>query len=385
MLAAATPVFSSNMNGETLPCLKKIVILSTGQSNMPSYVPFEWTPAPNLATWNFEASTQPSTDVGTGWNTPDGHGVGPALAFASEFALADPLSMVYVINIYRGGLGISNWSSAPPSYNFRQAIMANVQAALADIGVSEIDYFIFGGCESDTNSESQTIKSDVNQMLFAWLDTQPWFTQKTMSFIRGMSPWAATAPGNGDYRWRRYSRALKAVAASDPARRAFIDIESLPISLFDPTGVLPYIHMTAAGYYASGVRMGRQILGGVHTLSPKYEQPTYSVGFVNAVNCAVSPKSATWKRESDDLVSLKLQIPITAATAGTCSFDFTIPIKTFAQPGNVSGVFASANGDSGIIMQSPNKDFLRAVFVAKYAGAVLASIDCSFTCAPSDG
>lgn len=356
---------------------------------MPDNFPFEWSPASNLQIWDFNASVQPSTDIGTGWRVPDGSGVGPSLSFASEYAKANPDALVSVINVFRGGHSIKNWSanlplSPEPSYNFRQAISNNVTAALASLGVSDIDIFIFGGCESDANAESQTIKSDVNQFLFGWLDQQPWFTQKTMSFIRGMSPWAATSPGNGDYRWRRYSRALKAVASIDPARRAFIDIESLPKSLFDPSGPIPYIHMTGEGYYWSGVRMARQVLNGVHG-GPIYEPSTYDAGFVNAVNCTADLRSATYKRESDTLVSGRLKIALNALTTGPCCLDISVPVKTYAEPGNAAGSVVSANGDAGVITQSPNKDFLRATFPAKYAGTVLVTMDFSYTCAPSDG
>lgn len=387
---STTNIFGGNkMSGQ-----RHIVIFSTGQSNMPDNIPYEWTPASNLQIWNFNANKQPSTTIGTGWRTPDGSGTGPSLSLASEFASANPDALVSLINIYRGGLGIQNWSPvlpAPPepSYNFREAILNNVPAALASLGVSGIDMFIFGGCEADANSasdpnkRSQLICTDVNEWLFKWLDTQPWFTQKTMSFIRGMSPWAETSPGNGDYRWRRYSRALKAVAAIDPARRAFIDIESMPKSMFDPTGSIPYIHMTGEGYYMSGVRMARQIMTGVHS-GPRYESPAYDAGFVNASNCTVVLRSATYKRESDYLVSGRVQATVTALSAGSCSLDISTPVRTYAQPGSAAGSVVSANGDTGVITQSPNKDFLRATFTAKYAGPVVMTFDFSYTCAPSD-
>ena len=352
---------------------------------MPDNIPFEWSPASNLQIWGFNANSQPSCEVGVEWKIPDGTGVGPSLAMASKMAEANPDAMVSVINAYRGGHGIANWGPNPPSYNFRQAISANVNAALASLGENEIEYFIFGGCEADANSQSQTIKQDVDQLLFAWLEAQPWFGHSTMSYIRGMSPWAQSAPGNGDYMWRRYSKALEAVAAINPARRAFVSIEDLPIGLFDSGSSIPYIHMTGAGYHASGLRMGSQIINGVHSAIQKANnlRGKYVAGIVNAVNCSIDPGYGSWRRIGDDDLLVGLRISANVATLSECSFDFTLPIKTKGQPEYVIGLINGV-GVSGLIAPSPNPSFLRATFLPRAAGVLALTLWVTCTIAPSD-
>lgn len=370
----------------TLPTAKPIVILSTGQSNMPSRIPYAWNPASNLMVWDFDANNQASTVVGSGFLPANPDEIGPSLSAANVIALANPLAMVYVINIARGGLGLINWSANPPSYNFRQAIQGNVSAALTEIGLTEIDCFVFGGAESDANNQSQTISADFENYIMNWLKSNSWFNVYTPTYIFGFTPYACSAPGNSDYLWRRYSGALKECVATDPSNRAYIGLDEFPISLFDATGAIPYIHRTGEGYYQSGLKLGNSILNGISepVLKSYGLDGLYAPIYSNGVNCSVAHGYATFTRIGNTIdVSIRVTATASAANADT-SFDITVPIKAKTFPAHVSGIVASPNGDSGIVVGVASTQAVKVVYRSKFSGPVAMCINFRYRVNPSD-
>lgn len=352
---------------------RPIVLLSTGQSNMPQAVAYNWTPAPNLFLWNFDGNSQASSVVGTGYVPASSTTVGPSLAAANVIALAFPRSKVYVINVYRGGLGIVNWGPSPVDYNFRQAISGNVPPALAAAGKSKIDFFVFGGCESDANAQSQTIAGDVETLLMAWITSQSWSDAYIPTYIFGMTPWAQSSPGNLDYLWRRYSNALRAVVAKNPSHRVYVGLEEFPQSYFDPTGTVPYLHRTGEGYYRSGEKLGRTILYGLYEPVSRVEniEGNYSPGFTSPVNGSAVLSYAYWTRNpSSNTFAVDLRMTFTANAAGTCSVDIPVPVKVKQFPINVIGVVTTANGGAGLVLLNANTQTVKAQFVVSGSGAV---------------
>lgn len=356
------------------PAAESIVIFSSGQSNMPQDVAYTWTPPSNLYVWNFNANSQASSVVGTAFVAASGTVIGPSIAAGAVLAKENPRANVYVINIHRGGLGLVNWGATPPDYNFRQAIDGNVPAALAAISRTDIDYFVWGGCESDANAQSQTIATDFETNLMVWLKTKSWYQPYTPVFIFGMSPYAQSAPGNLDYLWRRYNGALKACVAVDPSCRAYIDLDDFPLDYFDAGSAIPYIHRTGEGYYKSGEKLGLSIVTGTREPIERSGQAegvyTADATISNQVNCSGTTVGwATWCRVGNTItVNISGSLTITAATNTT--FDVATPVKAKSFPNNVVGNITTANGDAGIVINIANTQGVRATFPSAVPGLV---------------
>lgn len=353
------------------------VIFSTGQSNMPQAVAYSWTPPPNLYLWNFDGNTQNSNEVGTAFVPASGTSMGPSVVAASELARENPGASVYVINVYRGGLGMVNWGPSPPDYDFREAISGNVPAALAAIGASRIDYFIWGGGESDANAQSQTIAVDFETWIMTWLKTNSWFEPWTPTYILDLPPYAQSSPGNLDYLWRRYGKAFLACTWPDPTCRAFISKEDMPLDLFDATGAIPYIHHTAEGYYELGKKIGRTMITGVHevqgssslqgfgTVSPA---PTAS----NLLNCSdVTIGLCTWTRVFNDITVTMTGTATVTADAAETSFWVPVPIKAKQFPNNVGGNLTSyTRGNAGIVLAVASQQVVKPTWVSTGTGVI---------------
>lgn len=308
----------------------KIVLFGSGQSNMCDFFPHAWTPAPNLLAWNLKPWVEPSSAVGTGFVVPDGTMIGSGLATAHFVAVNNPDCMVYFINISVGGCELANWGSSPPDYNFRQSIEANVAAALAKAGVSEIDGYIWAGCEEDTKLENQNLMADFEAMC-TWLGTHSWFNEAVPIYILGMSPHAYIDAG--DFRFRRYNGFLRAIAGARPNRRAYCDFGDFPQALFDPSNGLPYIHKTGPGHYTTGARVARAIEHGLN--EPVVRSINVSAPYVPTITdqsnlSAVSVVKAQWLR-AGNMVMVAVQSLATPTAAGVASFSVAAPV--FAKAG----------------------------------------------------
>jgi len=372
-----------------------IIILSTGQSNMPQAIAYAWDPAPNLFLWNFDGNSQASTVVGTAFAAINPAYVGPSVSAANIIARANRSRPVLVINVYRGGLGMENWGPSPSTYNFRQAIAGNVVAALAaasttyGITISKIDYFVWGGGESDANAQSQTITTDFETWIMTWLKTQTWFDNYMPTFIMALPPFAQSAPGNSDYLWRRYSSAFKAATWPDPSCRAYINNGDLPISYFDPTGVIPYLHYTGEGYFRVGQKLGRAMLSGLYETGMTSQQGQgvdSAVVISGMVNCSgVSVGYSIWSRTFDEItVKTYGSMTVTAGATAT-SFIMTVPIKAKTFPNNVAGNIVSVNaGNAGLILPVSSTQTVQAAFVSTGTGAQAFVITYSYRVNSSD-
>jgi hypothetical protein len=359
---------------------KPFVIFSTGQSNMTSGWPYDWTPAPNLHVWNFDAHVQPSTDVGTGFIPVSTTTIGPSLAAGHKIAMEHPDADVYVINIARGGMGLINWSSTPVAdpdgYNFREAITGNVPVALASIGVSEIDYCVWGGAETDALAQSLTIAANMEGYLYNWLVLQSWYPINTRMAVMAMSPYVASVPGNGDFLLKRFNGSLRSFVAARPYIRDYIDCDDMPITLYDSTGGIPYIHKTGAGHYHAGLRVGDTILRGagiVPYLNRENVDGQYTPVVTNKVNCNVAIGYALWSRVGN-IITVNISLVITRTVGGTASFDLNVPVKTkYPYPQTVVGAAVSVLG-AGVIVGVPGSQTVRVYAANAVSAADTASV-----------
>lgn len=379
--------------GDALDALRSpvIVIFSTGQSNMPQAIAYDWSPPSNLFLWNFDGNSQASSVVGTAFIPASASSVGPSVAAGAVLARENPGASVYVINVYRGGLGLVNWGPSPVDYNFRQAITGNVAAALAALNVSKIDYFVWAGCESDANAQSQTIVFDMETWLWGWLKTLAWFEPYTPSFVLGMSPYAQSSPGNLDYLWRRYNGALKGSCGIFPSWRQYIDFDEFPDTLYDPTGSIPYIHRTAEGYYKAGEKLGRCMLTGITEPITRSDNaggqwtPTFDPAqFVNCTDVTLA-HAKWWRPAGTNTIEWEARaaVTVTAANVDT-TFWMTVPVKAKAFPNLVAGQVTSAQRDSGIILPVASQQAVQIFFNARLTGVATMIFRGSYTVNHSD-
>ncbi|MBZ9719091.1 sialate O-acetylesterase [Mesorhizobium sp. AD1-1] len=238
-----------------------IVILTSGQSNMANRIPLAWTPSNNFQAWNFWAQISADTVVGTAFAQPDATRMGVAFGLCDKIA-SDTGRRVYLIDVSVGGKAIADWGPAPPTYNFRQAITNNVAAALAALGLDKIDMFFWWQGESDASNANTAYQSNFETYVMDWLKTKTWFDLDTPTFMFGLPPYCESVPG--DKYFLTYGGNIKACVAKDPSTRRFISTEGFPISFWDPTGSLPYIHMTADGYREMGEKGARAALYGMY-------------------------------------------------------------------------------------------------------------------------
>jgi hypothetical protein len=202
-----------------------------------------------------------------------------------------------------------------------------------------------------------------------------------------MSPYAQSAPGNGDYLWRRYNNALRAAVSTEPSCRAYIDLDDLPISLFDPGSAIPYIHRTGEGYYQSGVKLGRSILSGIKEPVLRLDniEGTYTPAVSNMVGCSgVSIGYGSWSRVGNT-IDVAVRLAVTNTTGGVgASFDLTVPVKAKTYPKNVTGNLVSFNGELGMAIPVSSQQTVRLSYVPKNSGPVACNVSFRYRVNDSD-
>lgn len=368
--------------------MNSIVILSTGQSNMPHTVLYDWQPQDNLFVWDFDANKSPSNSIGAGFVKAPSTKMGPSIVGADVLAKRFPQHNFYVLNFSVGGLGLDNWGANPPNYNFRQAIKANVEKALSTIGKDRIDYLIWAGAESDVNQRNQTIPSLLENNLIAWLKTNDWFDSTTPTYVLGFSPFVQTSANNNDFMWRRYNGSLKSFVRNNVITRSFVDTDDFSINLFDPTGSLPYIHKTPLGYYKAGERLGLSILNGKsnHDLDKSNTSGSYTPTPQNLVNCSVVFGQGSWTRV-EDTISVKTRGALTSIIGNVqTSFTLDVPIYCLNNPNRVTGTYNSVNnGESGIVVASNIKQQVQVFFTPVSSGISSFSLEFNYDCNHCDG
>jgi hypothetical protein len=248
-----------------------LFILTTGQSNYAAVKTFAWTPNANAKMWNNTVDTAGA--VGTAFVALSATTVSMPARIASAIADAYPLSQVYVLNVAHSGQAISHWMTGTGSPDAYADIVANITAAMAAAGVSEIDLFCWwqGEADSAIGSSPPTMSTTylanhATVMTRFWGNS--WFPRETPVIINGMSS-QADAGGlspNAD----TMNDVLLAVAAADPDKRRFVYTAALSGSTY--WDVSNPGHMTGQGYFSAGAMTASAFVhggrGGVKGFTP---------------------------------------------------------------------------------------------------------------------
>ncbi|MBZ9704598.1 MULTISPECIES: sialate O-acetylesterase [unclassified Mesorhizobium] len=219
-----------------------IVILSTGQSNTARHPAYSWTPQPNLYLWNHDGAVDAATHIGTGFNPMDATTMGYDYSYANEVAKANPLATVYLVKVGQGSLAIAQWMAGAAAPDMYGCCKNNIEAALAVIGASKIDNFLWWQGESDAMAGSTTYFSDFNTVV-ARFRAETWFPYATPITIMGTSIVYGTPLD-------AFNNMLALLASIEPEFRKFVNTGSLPVAFWDPT--FGYTHLNASGYEQAG-------------------------------------------------------------------------------------------------------------------------------------
>ncbi|UVK46805.1 sialate O-acetylesterase [Mesorhizobium sp. AR07] len=216
-----------------------IVILSTGQSNVSLHPAYSWAPQPNLYIWNHQG-VDGATHVGTAFLAMDKTTMGYDYSYANEVAKANPLARVFLITVAQGGLPIAQWkvgASAPDMY---ACCKNNIQAALAVLGVSKIDKFLWWQGETDADAGSATYPSDFNTVVGRFR-AETWFPMTIPIIMMGICSFSGPPRST-------FNVNLASLAAAEPEIRKYVHTSSLPASYWNADNT----HMLAAGYEQAG-------------------------------------------------------------------------------------------------------------------------------------
>lgn len=222
-----------------------IVILCSGQSNASFEYAYSWTVPDNLTRWNWSGTLG---TVGTAFAAPTLMSLGNS--FAAEVARANPYRKVRLINIAYGGAPIAAWLVGATPDDVYASVKANVEAALAVLGVTAIDAMLWWQGETDAVAGNTAGYPANFETLHARFRAETWWKYETPVVIMG------TSILNASTLVRDFNAALTAVVAAEPDTRTYVYTGILPTSYWDPSVPLsPYLHMLAVGYDAAG-RMG---------------------------------------------------------------------------------------------------------------------------------
>ncbi|WP_421387266.1 sialate O-acetylesterase [Agrobacterium tumefaciens] len=227
-----------------------LVILASGQSNIALSRAKSWDPTVNAWRWNNADADADS--VGAAFVQFPPSNVQFSTVFADTIAKANAGMDVYVVNIGFGGREIAHWlpgSSAPDMYQY---IKNNVEPALADIGASKIDVFLWWQGEADYFSSLVPLYYDKFQSLMARLNGEIWFDTSTSVFICGTAN--ATIGGHVNYGW--INRVLMACANASPSNRQYFYTSDLPLEFWQDN-----LHPNGDGYYMLGQMAAAQFMG----------------------------------------------------------------------------------------------------------------------------
>lgn len=240
--------FASSSGGGSPVNKEPILILASGQSNM-AYVYNETANnidyASNLHYWNFAGW---DGEVGTAFRKPAATEVSVAMCLANNIAKENPGRDVYVVNVSFGGTSLSAWSDNTP-IAARDTLVANVQAALAQIGVEKpFDYFFWWQGEDDSEPSLVNLYIENYLRFMEALDTNAWFDWRaTRTAIFGIMD----APR---VEWQTYSslnRTLRTLVARLGGGAVFIPSATLSEPKYwmpDGEGGLQDVHMSSLGY-----------------------------------------------------------------------------------------------------------------------------------------
>lgn len=229
---------------------KPILMAFTGQSNDANTPAYSWTPPPNLFLLNWDGD---ATHVGTAFAAPSSTTIGRCIQFAAEKAWANPTRSVYVAVISIAGLVIDNWLPAPPTYDMYAAFKANVEEMLTLTGATKLDVMGWGQGEQDLGTASATYITKFESVQTR-LKAETWFDFGTYVNIFGVSSSAISAGGPA---CDTMNNAFAYLASSEPQRRVFVPVGTIPAANWDLVSGPPYVHMLASGYVLAGKMAAR--------------------------------------------------------------------------------------------------------------------------------
>lgn len=215
-----------------------LIIFVSGQSNVAIEEPLATNPPANLFKWNWLGDDE--TTVGTKFLPASRSLVGLGLSYATEIANAFVGRPVFLINIGRGAQPIAQWMTGAATPDLYACCKQNVEAALAYLGATKVDRFLWWQGESDDGSA--TYPADFETVI-ARFRGETWFPYETPIVIMGVSPYYFTNE-NG------LNDTLAHCAERDPQRRTYISQRDTKIIDYwmPPSG----IHMTGLGYQLAG-------------------------------------------------------------------------------------------------------------------------------------
>lgn len=263
--------------------LSPIIIYAAGQSNFVDAFSFSWSPNSAAQVWNNSVGT---VGTGTAFVPLSATVVSLPQKFASDVADANPGHPVYLITSAFSGQPISHWlpgTGAPDAYADG---VANVSAALAVIGATKINSFLWWQGEADSVPLNQSYIANFTTMMTRfWTPNNSWFPQETPVMVHGI---ASVADGNNiNANANQMNDVLQAVVNADPDKRRFVYTSSLHGSTYWQSGGNSG-HMTAQGYYSAGAMSAGMYLHGPgrNTLAGTVTDPV--TGFLIFGNPAVA-------------------------------------------------------------------------------------------------
>lgn len=226
-----------------------IVILCEGQSNPThehAYASF--VPPPNLFVWNWDGT---AGTVGTAFAAPPSGFIRVAVRAAAEVARAHPLQNVYLVTSAIGSLSISQWMAGASAPDMFANAVANVEAAIALVGVTTINYVIWYQGESPTDTP-WTYPADFGTVR-ARYQAKSWYPRNTRVAIVGISP---TSISGSIYTDAQNGRLADCVLA-EPENRVMV----YP-SMLDAGDWADTLHPDAEGFDKLGAAIGQALLTG---------------------------------------------------------------------------------------------------------------------------
>jgi hypothetical protein len=236
---------------------RPIVLLATGQSNIAATKTLAWTPATNLRVWNNTVGT--TTSVGTAFAAADATKTGIAYKWASDIARANPSRMVYLVVAAQAGQAIAQWMSGASSPDLFNDCSINVVPALAAVGNTAIDGFMWWQGEADKAAPANYLANF--ETVITRFKAQSWFPPATPIVVCSLASTADTAFVENDL----FNDLLETAVARDADCRKFLYTPTFSgTAVFWQTagGTEGLGHMTAAGYDAAGADAARLFLTG---------------------------------------------------------------------------------------------------------------------------
>lgn len=217
--------------------MAKFVILVTGQSN-PEVIR-AYPSAPNSRAKIWDGGREGT--IGTSFVALDPANIQLPTKMASDIADRRPGDEVYVIGVFASGTKIQHWLPGTTAPDVYANLKTNVEAALATIGVSKIDYFSPWQGEANIGESSHAANMSA---LITRLQGETWFPPSTPILLFGLGP----NGGNNPTGAAAITAGIKSVADADPVHRQFLPSAIMPASYWDATGT----HMTGDGYFRLG-------------------------------------------------------------------------------------------------------------------------------------